>query len=104
MTDYQPIPASHVLAGIDISKHRHEVLIAIPGKKRRRQLTIQNKRDDFERLVAILNGFGAPVCVGFEATGNYHRNLAYALHLAGCELKLISSVALARTREALHNS
>ena len=44
------------------------------------------------------------MCVGFEATGNYHRNLAYALHLAGCDLKLISSVALARTREALHNS
>lgn len=104
MTDYQPTPASHALVAIDISKYRHEVLIAVPGKKRRRRLTIQNKREDFDRLVAILHSFGGSACVGFEATGNYHRNLAYALHQAGCELKLISSVALARTREALHNS
>ena len=41
--------------------------------------------------------------VGFEATGNYHRTLAHRLLSAGFELRLISSVALARTREALHN-
>ena len=41
--------------------------------------------------------------VGFEATGNYHRPLAYRLLKAGFELRLVSSVALARTREALHN-
>lgn len=93
-----------VLVAIDISKHRHEVLIAAPGRKRRRRLTIQNKREDFDRLTELLQGYGQPVRVGFEATGNYHRNLAYALHQAGCELKLISSVSLARTREALHNS
>jgi transposase len=43
------------------------------------------------------------VIVGFEATGNYHRPLAYRLLKAGFELRLVSSVALARTREALHN-
>lgn len=31
-----------VLVAIDISKHRHEVLIGIPGKKRRRRMTITN--------------------------------------------------------------
>ena len=93
-----------VLVAIDISKYRHEVLIAEPGKKRRRRLTTQNKREDFDRLTGLLTGYDAPVSVGFEATGNYHRNIAYALHQAGCELKLISSVSLARTREALHNS
>ena len=41
---------------------------------------------------------------GFEATGNYHRPLAYRLLAAGVSLRLVSSVALARTREALHNS
>lgn len=41
--------------------------------------------------------------VAFEATGNYHRALAYALTVAGFETKLISSFALARKREALHN-
>src|SRR3712207_9033997 len=39
----------------------------------------------------------------FEATGDYHRGLAYRLLSAGFELRLVSSVALARTREALHN-
>ena len=41
---------------------------------------------------------------GFEATGNYHRPLAHHLGQAGFDLKLVSSVGLARTREALHNS
>ena len=31
---------ARVLVGIDISKHRHEVLIAVPGKTRRRRMTI----------------------------------------------------------------
>ena len=35
---------------------------------------------------------------------NYHRTLAYHLATAGFEVKLVSSVALARTREALHDS
>lgn len=88
----------------DISKHRHEVLIAVPGKTRRRRLTITNSTDDFMRLIAILQEYGLPVRIGFEATGNYHRVLMYHLGVAGFDLKLVSSVALARTREALHNS
>lgn len=103
MTGIQSTSAT-VLVAIDISKYWHEVLIAEPDRKRRRRLTIQNKREDFDRLAALLTGYGRPVRIGFEATGNYHRNLAFALHQAGCELKLISSVSLARSREALHNS
>lgn len=95
---------ARVLVGIDISKHRHEVLIAVPGKTRRRRLTITNNTDDFMRLIAILREHGMPVRIGFEATGNYHRVLMYHLGVAGFDLKLVSSVALARTREALHNS
>ena len=55
-----------VLVGIDISKHRHEVLIAVPGKTRRRRLTITNSTDDFMRLIAILRDYGPPVRIGFE--------------------------------------
>ena len=40
---------STLLVAIDISKHRHEVLIGIPGKTRRRRLTIRNTQDDFNR-------------------------------------------------------
>ena len=92
------------LVGIDISKHRHEVLIAAPGKTRRRRLTITNGTGDFMRLIAILREYGMPARIGFEATGNYHRVLMYHLGVAGFDLKLVSSVALARTRDALHNS
>ncbi len=104
MTDAKVIPVSPLLAAIDISKHRHEVLIGIPGRKRRRRLTIRNTLEDFQRLSNLLASFGLPVRIGFEATGNYHRALAHHLGCAGFELKLISSVALARTREALNNS
>ena len=54
-------PDARVLVGIDISKHRHEVLIAAPGKTRRRRLTITNSTDDFMRLIAILRDYGLPV-------------------------------------------
>lgn len=93
-----------VLVGIDISKHRHDVLIAEPGRQRRRRLVLQNTLEDYERLIALLHAYAAPVQIGFEATGNYHRALMYRLGAAGFDLKLISSIALARTREALHNS
>ncbi|GHH05997.1 hypothetical protein GCM10010961_44940 [Pseudodonghicola xiamenensis] len=96
--------ASTVLVAIDISKHRHEVLISIPGKKRRRRLTITNTLEDFQRLATSLASYELPVRLGFEATGNYRRPLAHHLGQAGFDLKLISSVGLARTREALHNS
>jgi transposase len=43
------------------------------------------------------------VTVGFEATGNHHRPFAYRLLQMGFELRLVSSVALSRTREALRN-
>jgi len=35
-----------ILVAIDIAKARHEVLIAIPGKKRRRRLTVLNQLDE----------------------------------------------------------
>ena len=59
-------PDARVLVGIDISKHRHEVLIAIPGKTRRRRMTITNSTEDFMRLIAILREYGLPVRIGFE--------------------------------------
>ena len=34
MTRADTKPDTQVLVGIDISKHRHEVLIAVPGKQR----------------------------------------------------------------------
>jgi len=51
-----------------------------------------------------LHGFKQPVRIGFEATGNYHRPLAHFLHTEGFHLELIPSLAVVRTREAMHNS
>ena len=104
MTEIEDARGACVLVGIDISKHRHEVLIAVPRKQRRRRMTLTNARADFDRLVTVLREYGLPVRIGFEATGNYHRALTNHLSCAGFELKLVSSVGLARTREALHNS
>lgn len=103
MTDTTIAQAEPVLVAIDIAKARHEVLISIPGKKRRR-LTVLNQLDDFNRLIAALSDYDRPVRAAFEATGNYHRALAWRLGAAGFDVKLVSSVALARTREALNNS
>jgi transposase len=73
MTDTTIAQSEPVLVAIDISKARHEVLIAVPGKARRRRLTVLNQLDDFNRLVAAVAEYGHPVRVAFEATGNYHR-------------------------------
>jgi len=81
-----------VLVAIDVAKARHEVLIAISDKKRRRRLTILNGLADFNRLIATLRDYGCPVRVAFEATGNYHRALAYHLATAGFEVKLVLKI------------
>jgi hypothetical protein len=85
-------------------KDRPEVLIAAPGKTRRRCLVISNTLDDFQRLIAILGDYTVPGHIGFEAASTHHRALIYQLGVAGLDVKLVSSVALARTREALYNS
>ena len=61
---------STLLVAIDISKLRLKVQIGVPGKKRRRRLTITDTLDDFRRLAAFLMDYGLPVRIGFEPTGN----------------------------------
>jgi transposase len=97
-------PADSVLVAIDIAKARNEVLIEAPNHKRRRRLPVLNSRAEHDRLIELLQTYGRPVVCGFEATGNYHRPIAWRLAEAGFEVRLVSSLALARTREALHNS
>jgi transposase len=91
-----------VLVVIDIAKARHEVLIAVAGKKHRRCRTVLNKFADVTRLIAALKDYSHPVRAAFEAAGHYHRALAYHLVTTGFEVKLVTSVVLACAREALH--
>jgi transposase len=103
MTTAMPTPHDAVLVAIDVAKHRNEVLIEEPGRTRRRRMTVLNAKSDHDRFVDALGRYQFPVIAGFEATGNYHRPLAYRLLDTGIDVRLISSLALARTREALTN-
>ena len=103
MTTMNPTPPQAALVAIDVAKMRNEVLIEVPGRVRRRRLTVLNSRAEHDRFLTELHSLGQPVVVGLEATGNYHRPLAWRLLQAGFDVRLISSMALARTREALHN-
>lgn len=103
MTKLTSTPAGALLVAIDMSKNRQEVLIERPEGGRRRRMTVMATRQEYDGFAEQLAAIGRPIIVGFEATGNYHRTLAHRLLTAGFELRLISSVALARTREALHN-
>jgi hypothetical protein len=60
--------APTLLVAIDISKHRHEVLIGIPDRTRRRRIAVINTQEDFQRVSAALAGYNLPVRIGFEAT------------------------------------
>jgi len=103
MTIRESMPTPGILVAIDVSKTRNDVLIEAPGAARRRRLVVPNTRAEHDHFIGLLKGLGAPVTAAFEATGNYHRPLAFRLLEAGVSLRLVSSVALARTREAMHN-
>lgn len=83
---------------------RYEVQIEAPTHNRRRRLSVLNNGVEHDRLIDVLQAIGKPVICAFEATGNYHRPIAWRLAEASFEVGLVSSLALARTREALHNS
>lgn len=80
---------------IDVAKQIHEVLIEPPTGGRQRWRMVNCQRD-YDMLRQRLQAFQAPVRIGFEATGTYHRPRAYFLHQCGFELHLISSLAVAR--------
>jgi len=103
MTRRKPTPPEAALVAIDVAKHRNEVLIEAVRGGRRRRMTILNTRADHDKLTNSLQAIQKPVVVGLEPTGNYHRILAHRLSDGGFGVRLISSMALARTQEALHN-
>ena len=103
MTQYYGNTGEKVLVAIDIAKKRNAVLIQSPNESRKKFI-VANKQSDYQEFTAYLKSLGYPCVIGLEATSNYHRPLAYYLQQAGFDLKLISSVASARTREAMYNS
>ena len=94
-------PAARV--AIDIAKLTHQVLLELPSG-RRRALRLANTKTEIERFVAELRALPCRCEIAFEPTGDYHRPLAYLLGQAGFHLSLVSSLAVARTRDAMYNT
>ena len=88
---------------IDISKSRNDILIENSDGKRKK-LKIRNVMNDYLELENLLLPHKEFCQIGLEPTSNYHRPLAYFLESRGFNLKLIPSLSLARTREAMFNS
>lgn len=88
---------------IDVSKHKHDILIEYPNKTQKRMI-ISNTKSDFVRLANILISTELSVSIALESTGYYHRAIAYFLIKQGFNLHLISGIATARTRECKFNS
>jgi len=92
-----------VLVTIDIANKRNTVMIQFLDESRKKFIAT-NELSDYQEFTFYLKSLRFPCVIGLEATGNYHRPLAYCLQQEGFDLKLVSSVAAARTREAMYNS
>ncbi len=103
MTEPHSTPAPRVLVAIDVAKAKHDILVELPAGGRKKMI-VRNRRDEFDRLAAYPGALEGRCEVALEPTADYHRPLAYFLLTHGFEVRLVSSVAVARTREALHNS
>lgn len=97
------VDQSNILIAIDISKDRHDVLLELSDGKHK-AFKVGNHKADFDRFASYVRGLGLSCHIAFEATGDYHRALANYLHNQGFKLYLVSSIATARTREALYNT
>lgn len=94
--------APQTWVAIDVAKDAHVVLVEAPTG--RRQFRLPNRLEDVTALVGFLREQPAPVRVGLEPTGVYHRPLAFQLVHAGVDVVLIASLAVARYREARFTS
>jgi Transposase len=103
MTPLSSTASPTMWVAIDIAKVHNQVLVEFPGG-RRRPFRMANALADFSKLGVSLAGSGCTCRIAFEATGDYHRPLAYFLQAHGFSLSLVSSIAVARTRDALYNS
>ena len=72
--------------------------------RNRRHFKVANRLADHDQFVAFLKTLGGPVRAGLEPTGDYHRPLAYRLLKEGFDVVSISSIGLARVRQARYGT
>ena len=90
---------ANAISAIDIAKDWNIALVQdLSG--RRRSFKFANRSPDHNEFVHYLDSLSGSVCVGLEPTGDYHRTIAYRLLIEGFHVVSISSLALARFREA----
>jgi transposase len=103
MTDSHFTLTPRILVAIDVAKAKHDVLVELPNGRRKKMIS-RNQRQEFQQLAAYLQALDGKCEVALEPTADFHRCIAYFLASNGFEIRLVSSIAVARTREALHNS
>jgi transposase len=91
------------LVAIDIAKQFNVVLVQ-EAKGARRTFKVANNRADHDRFIDYLKSLPGTVRAAFEPTADFHRPLAYRLLMEGFEVKSVSSLALARLREARYGT
>jgi len=87
-----------LLITIDIAKKSHDALISWPSGKTKAVKT-PNSLAGYRELLDLTNTPPSSINVAFEPTADYHRNIAYWLHMQGVSYYLVSSLACARARE-----
>lgn len=103
MTDLVQSKAYNSWMAIDIAKDFNVVMVeTLDGNTKRFRMA--NSHSDHDRLVEVVRSLPQPCRIGFEATGNYHRTLAFRLVAEDFDVCLISSLASARYREVMFNS
>jgi transposase len=100
MTDANKFSPNQVLIAIDIAKQSHDAMIAWPSG-RTQAVKIANSLAGYGRLIRCADTDPHSLCVAFEPTADYHRNIAYWLQAHGVRCFLVSSLACARAREML---
>ena len=80
---------------IDIAKDWNVVMVE-SAEGQRQSFRVANRAADHDRLITFLRALPGRVRVALEATGDYHRPIAYRLKTEGFEVVSVSSVAQAR--------
>lgn len=91
------------LVAIDIAKRQNDVLVE-HSNGISQSFKVANKLSDFQKFGDYLRSLPKPCTIAFEPTADYHRAIAWFLLNEGFEMRLVSSVACARAREAIFNS
>ncbi len=103
MTDTNNDSTNKTFIAIDIAKKSHDALISWPSGKAK-AVKISNTLQGYQQLLRLTGVNSKDICIAFEPTADYHRNIAHWLQAQGAHCFLVSSLSCARAREMLFKS